>query len=429
MTSCIKDIIASEILDSRGWPTIKVEVELQSGDKGFFSVPSGMSTGKQEAKELRDNDLNRFAGRGVLKAIDNVNKIIKPLLVGKESTDQSWTDSMLIELDGTKNKSNLGSNAILGVSIASARAASLFLKKPFFEYIYSLFCKFHKDIKINLIKIPIPMINVINGGVHADNNLDIQEFMLVPHGITKFSEALRASCEIFYFLKKILKEKKYTTAVGDEGGFAPNIDSFEEIIEILIEAIICAGYVPRTQVGVALDIAASEFFTKNTKRYYLKQFGNLDSDQMRLCIENMCKRYPVITSVEDCLDQQDWNGWKIITSNLGNKIQLVGDDLFATNPALIKYGIEQQIANSILIKPNQIGTLSETLESIYLGKKFGYECIISHRSGETEDTTIADLAVATQTKYIKTGSLCRSERIAKYNRLLDIEKKLLGESC
>lgn len=420
----IKEVIAYEILDSRGWPTVKVVVELESGDRGSFSVPSGISTGECEAKELRDNDIKRYFGKGVLRAVENINKIIRPKLIGEKSTNQFRIDSVLIDLDGTEDKSHLGSNAILGVSIAAARASSVFFKEKFYRYIHSVFSDFYKDIEIKIEKIPIPMINVINGGAHADNCLDFQEFMIVPHGIIKFSEALRACCEIFHTLKGLLKKKRLTTAVGDEGGFAPNIVKIEQVIEILIEAIKCAGYEPGVQIGLALDIAASEFFEKNTQRYILRQFRKYNSEQMISYIENLYRKYPIIISIEDCLDQQDWSGWKSITTKLSNKIQLVGDDLFVTNSTLIKYGIEQCIANCILIKPNQIGTLSETLESIYLGKRSGYQYIISHRSGETEDTSIADLAVATQAKYVKMGSVCRSERIAKYNRLLEIENEL-----
>ncbi|MEJ5304373.1 MAG: phosphopyruvate hydratase [Ignavibacteria bacterium] len=411
----IEDIIAREILDSRGNPTIEVDVILEDGTYGRAAIPSGASTGTQEAVELRDGDPKRYLGKGVQKAVQNVNEIIADNLVGLDPFDQVKIDNILIELDGTENKSNLGANAILGVSLAVAKAAANALGMPLYRYIGGT----------NAKVIPVPMMNIINGGKHADNNVDFQEFMIMPVGASKFSEALRMGAEVFHNLKSVLKKKGYNTAVGDEGGFAPNLKSNEEAIEVILEAIEKAGYKPGEDVAIALDPAASEFYDETKKKYvFNKSDGSeLTSVEMVNYWKNWVEKYPIV-SIEDGMSELDWDGWKLLTDELGKKIQLVGDDVFVTNPEILAKGIEKGIANSILIKLNQIGTLTETLDTIELAKKAGYTSVISHRSGETEDTTIADLAVATNAGMIKTGSTSRTDRIAKYNQLLRIEEEL-----
>lgn len=411
----IEDIIAREILDSRGNPTIEVDVILEDGTYGRAAIPSGASTGTQEAVELRDGDKSRFLGKGVLKAVQNVNEIIADNLVGLDPFDQVKIDNILLELDGTENKSNLGANAILGVSLAVAKAAANALGMPLYRYIGGT----------NAKVLPVPMMNIINGGKHADNNVDFQEFMIMPIGAPKFSEALRIGAEVFHNLKSVLKKKGYNTAVGDEGGFAPNLKSNEEAIEVILEAIQLAGYQPGKDVAIALDPAASEFFDDKKNKYvFSKSDGSeLTPEQMVDYWANWVEKYPII-SIEDGMSELDWDGWKLLTDKIGSKIQLVGDDVFVTNPEILAKGIEKGIANSILIKLNQIGTLTETLDTIELAKRAGYTAIISHRSGETEDTTIADLAVATNTGMIKTGSASRTDRLAKYNQLLRIEEEL-----
>lgn len=411
----IEDIIAREILDSRGNPTIEVDVILEDGTYGRAAIPSGASTGTLEAVELRDGDKSRFLGRGVIKAVNNVNEIIADNLVGLDPFDQVKIDNILIELDGTDNKSNLGANAILGVSIAVAKAAANALGMPLYRYIGGTNAKI----------LPVPMMNIINGGKHADNNVDFQEFMIMPVGAPKFSEALRMGAEVFHNLKSVLKKRGYNTAVGDEGGFAPNLKSNDEAIEVILEAIDLAGYKPRKDIAIALDPAASEFYDDSKKKYVFSKSdkSELTSDQMVEYWAKWVSNYPII-SIEDGMSELDWDGWKLLTDKLGSKIQLVGDDIFVTNPEIFAKGIEKGIANSILIKLNQIGTLTETLDTIELAKKNGYTAIISHRSGETEDTTIADLSVAANTGMIKTGSASRTDRLAKYNQLLRIEEEL-----
>jgi len=409
----IEKIFAREVLDSRGNPTVQVDCVLNDGSMGRATVPSGASTGTYEALELRDGG-KRYLGKGVLKAVENVNKIIAREIEGKSPFNQVDIDKLLIELDGTPNKSKLGANAILGVSLAIMKAASNFLKLPLYRYIGG----------VNTKTLPVPFMNVINGGAHADNQLDIQEFMIVPLGAPNFREALRFGAETFHNLKKILKEKGEITSVGDEGGFAPQLSSTKEALDILVEAIERAGYIPGKDIALALDCAASEFYKE--ERYYFEG-KELDAKGMVDFYEELIKLYPIV-SIEDGLAEEDWEGWKVLTERLGDKIQLVGDDIFVTNTERIKKGIKMEVANSVLIKLNQIGTVTETLEAIALSHKSGYTTIISHRSGETEDTTIADLAVGAGTGMIKTGSLSRSERIAKYNRLLVIEEEL-GESA
>jgi enolase len=405
----ITDIIAREIIDSRGNPTIEVEVFLKSGIREKASVPSGASTGKREALELRDGG-KRFHGKGVLKAVQNVNKEIAFRLKGLNSEKQTDIDNILIDLDGTDNKSRLGANAILGVSLAVGKATSSEAGMPLYKYIGGC----------NAKTLPVPMMNLLNGGVHADNNLDIQEFMIVPAGFSNFSGALRAGSEVFHTLKKILKDKGLNTSVGDEGGFAPNLASHEEAILLLIKAIELSGYKPGKDIYLALDAAASEFYKNNSYRFE----GNIkSSEEMISYYKNLISKYPLI-SIEDGLAENDWAGWKVMTRTLGEKVQLVGDDIFVTNTKILQKGIKDKIANSVLIKLNQIGTLTETLDAIELAKTAGYTAVISHRSGETEDTTIADLSVAYNTGLIKTGSIARGERIAKYNRLLRIEQEL-----
>jgi enolase len=405
----IEVIKAREILDSRGNPTVQVDCILDDGTIGRAMVPSGASTGTREALELRDGE-KRYGGKGVKKAVENVNKIIGPQIVGKSPFDQAEIDYLMIDLDGTENKSKLGANAILGVSIAVMKAAANSIGIPLYRYIGG----------INAKTLPVPFMNVINGGVHADNPLDIQEFMIVPAGAPTFAEALRYGAEVFQTLKKILKSKGQVTSVGDEGGFAPQIKTAKEAIETLLEAIETAGYKAGKDIYLALDAAASEFY-ENGK--YNFEGAKLTSDEMISYYEKLVSEYPII-SLEDPLAEEDWEGWKKITEKLGNKIQIVGDDIFVTNPNILRKGIKEKIANSILIKLNQIGTVTETIETVRLAYSAGYTAVVSHRSGETEDTTIADFAVGMNTGMIKTGSLSRSERIAKYNRLIEIEEEL-----
>lgn len=411
--SLIEKIWAREILDSRGNPTVEAEVILEDGTLGIAAVPSGASTGENEAVELRDGDQNRYLGKGVRKAVENIIEKIACEIEGMDALDQNLIDQTMIELDGTDNKSNLGANAILAVSMATARAAAAFLQLPLYRYLGG----------VNARTLPVPMMNIINGGAHADNNVDFQEFMIVPVGFPSFAEALRVGAEIFHHLKKVLSSKGYSTAVGDEGGFAPNLKSNEEAIETILQAIEKAGYEPGEDVMIALDPASSEFYQDG--RYVFKKSDgrSLSSDEMIKFWQNWIEKYPII-SIEDGLAEKDWEGWKHLTEALGNKIQLVGDDLFVTNTKFLNRGIEENCANAILIKVNQIGTLTETLQAIELARTHNMAAIISHRSGETEDTFIADLAVATNAGQIKTGSLSRSDRIAKYNQLLRIEEDL-----
>jgi len=409
----ITDIRAREILDSRGNPTLEADVELASGDVGSACVPSGASTGSREALELRDKDPLRYKGKGVLRAVENVNTRIRERLLGHDVEDQKALDNIMLEIDGTQYKEVLGANAILAVSLASAAAAAKAKKLELYEYLAEV------DGSPGRYSMPVPMMNIINGGEHADNNVDIQEFMILPAGAPTFSEALRCGAEIFHTLKEVLSKQGLSTAVGDEGGFAPDLSSNESAIEAIMESIEKAGYTPGKDVYLALDCAASEFYKKG--RYVLAgEDRSFDSEGFSDYLSDLVDRYPIL-SIEDGLDESDWDGWAYLTQKLGDRIQLVGDDLFVTNPKILRQGIEAGIANSILIKLNQIGTLSETLEAMAIAKEAGYTTVISHRSGETEDTTIADLAVATGAGQIKTGSLSRSDRVAKYNRLLRIE--------
>ena len=411
--SHIVSVEAREILDSRGNPTVQVEVLTDMGARGVASVPSGASTGKHEAVELRDKDPKRYLGKGVLQAVDNAFSVGMEL-VGMEVAEQEEIDAMLCEMDGTENKSNLGANALLGVSMACARAAAEERGLPLYRYLGGVLTSL----------MPVPLMNVLNGGAHADNSMDVQEFMIVPVGTDRFSEALRMGAETFHSLKAILRDKGYSTNVGDEGGFAPNLKSNEEGLEMLMAAIERAGYKPGEDIAIALDAAASEFYLPEEQRYFLKSTGDkLTAAEMTDFWDSWAKRYPIV-SLEDGMDEDDWDGWRLLSERLGDKLQLVGDDLFVTNVERLALGIEQDIANSILIKLNQIGTLSETLECIQMAHHNAYTTVISHRSGETADTFIADLAVATGSGQIKTGSLSRSERIAKYNRLLQIEEEL-----
>ncbi|WP_243371457.1 phosphopyruvate hydratase [Geotalea sp. SG265] len=413
--SQITDVYAREILDSRGNPTLEVEVFLESGSMGRAAVPSGASTGEREALELRDGDKGRYLGKGVLKAVANVNDIIAEEIIGMEATDQVGIDRKMLELDGTEYKSKLGANAILGVSLAVAKAAADEVGLSLYQYIGGA----------NAKELPLPMMNILNGGAHADNNVDIQEFMIMPAGAKNFAEALRMGAEIFHALKAVLKGKGYNTAVGDEGGFAPNLKSNEEALQVIIEAIQKAGFKPGEDVLLALDVASSELFDKEKGVYTLENEAepNKTPAQMVDFYENLVNKYPII-SIEDGMAENDWEGWKLMTERLGKRIQIVGDDLFVTNPKILKEGIEKGIANSILIKLNQIGTLTETLDAIEMAKRAGYTTVISHRSGETEDTTLADLSVAVNAGQIKTGSLCRTDRVCKYNQLLRIEDEL-----
>lgn len=410
--SLIVDVYALEVLDSRGNPTVEVEISLESGAVGRALVPSGASTGEYEAVELRDGDKARYLGKGVQKAVRNVNEVIAPELIGFDALDQLGIDQTLIELDGTKNKSKLGANAILGVSMAAARAAADFLGVPLYMYLGGF----------NAKVLPVPMMNILNGGEHADNNVDIQEFMVMPVGTDTFSEALRCGTEVFHHLKAVLKSKGYNTAVGDEGGFAPNLSSNEEALQTIVEAIERAGYKPGTDVLLAMDVASSELYKDG--KYHLKGEGLVKSSaEMIDFYEQLTKKYPII-SIEDGLDENDWDGWAQLTARLGDNVQLVGDDLFVTNTEKLANGIKKGVGNSILVKVNQIGTLTETFDAIEMAKRAGYTAVISHRSGETEDSTIADIAVATNAGQIKTGAPSRTDRVAKYNQLLRIEDEL-----
>ncbi|MFC5558701.1 phosphopyruvate hydratase [Ureibacillus thermophilus] len=411
----ITQIYAREVLDSRGNPTVEVEVFTESGAFGRAIVPSGASTGEYEAVELRDGDKSRYLGKGVLKAVENVNTIIAEALEGNYSVlDQVEIDKALIELDGTENKGKLGANAILGVSLACAHAAANYLDIPLYQYLGG----------VNAKQLPVPMMNILNGGAHADNNVDIQEFMIMPVGAESFRHALRMGAEIFHNLKAVLKEKGYNTAVGDEGGFAPNLKSNEEAIQVILEAIERAGYKPGEEVRIALDVASSELYNKEDGKYHLAGEGVVKtSEEMVDWYEELTSKYPII-SIEDGLDENDWEGHKLLTERIGHRVQLVGDDLFVTNTKRLARGIEQGVGNAILIKVNQIGTLTETLDAIEMAKRAGYTAIISHRSGESEDATIADIAVATNAGQIKTGAPSRTDRVAKYNQLLRIEDQL-----
>ena len=411
----IVQIRAREILDSRGNPTVEADVILESGALGRAAVPSGASTGEHEAVELRDGDKTHYLGKGVLQAVENIETIIAPELEGFDATNQRLLDATLIQLDGTPNKSKLGANAILAVSMAAARASAQTLEIPLYRYLGGS----------NASILPTPMMNILNGGAHADSNVDFQEFMVMPVGAERFSDALRWGAEVFHTLKGVLKKKGYSTAVGDEGGFAPSLSSNSEAIELILEAIQLAGYKPGEQIAIALDPAASEFYDKDKKKYVFKKSDQreLSSEEMANFWDNWSRQYPIV-SIEDGLAEDDWEGWRILTEKAGSRIQLVGDDLFVTNVQRLQRGIEEGIANSILIKVNQIGTVTETFEAIELGRRYGYTSIISHRSGETEDTFIADLAVATGAGQIKTGSASRTDRIAKYNQLLRIEEEL-----
>lgn len=412
MTSLIKNIYARQILDSRGNPTLEVDVVLFSGDMGTASVPSGVSKGKFEAVEIRDND-NDFWGKSVKKAVYNVNKVIAPVLINQNVIKQYLIDKILIDLDGSENKGTLGANAMLGVSMACVRAAANYYKIPLFEYLGGMYAK----------TLPVPMMNILNGGQHANNNLEFQEFMIAPVGAENFSQAIQMGAEVFYSLKDIIQKRNLSTNVGDEGGFAPNLNTNTEAIELVIEAIQKAGYTT-DQIKICLDVASDEFYKQG--RYFIRGKG-YESDEFVEILVKLVNNYPII-SVEDAMAQEDWDGWKLLTRHLGHRCQLVGDDLFVTNVDRIKTGIEKSVANSVLIKLNQIGTVSETLDAINYAKNYGYTTIISHRSGETEDTFIADLSVAVNSGLIKTGSLSRGERISKYNRLLKIEQYLNSSS-
>ena len=414
----IQEIKALEILDSRGNPTVQVEVITEGGYSGIAMVPSGASTGSFEAVEMRDNDKTRYLGKGVKKAVENVNKKISEKVIGMNIYEQRKIDKELIMLDDTPNKSNLGANATLGVSLAVAKAAADSLGMSLYRYL--------GGIQSNIL--PIPMMNILNGGKHSDNNINIQEFMIIPTGEITFAERLKRGVEVYHILKKVLKSKGHSVAVGDEGGFAPNLENEEEALQAIVEAIKQAGYEPGKEISIALDVASTEMYEEAQKigkkgYYFWKTDRFKTSEEMIEYIEELCEKYPII-SVEDGLAEEDWDSWKILTQKLGKKIQLVGDDLFVTNYNRLSNGIKKEVANSILIKPNQIGTLTETLDTIELAKRNGYKTIISHRSGETEDTTIADIAVATNSGQIKTGAPCRTDRVAKYNRLLNIEDEL-----
>ena len=413
MTTTIESVFGREILDSRGNPTVEVEVELDGGARGRAAVPSGASTGEREAVELRDGDKKRYLGKGVLKAVKAVNNELAAELLGEDALDQALVDSLMIELDGTANKERLGANAILAVSLAVAKAAAEATGQPLYRYVGGA----------NARTLPVPFMNIINGGAHADNTLDPQEFMIVPHGAPTFAEALRMGVEVFHTLKGILKKKGLATSVGDEGGFAPDLKSSEEALETILEAIKGAGYKAGAQISLALDVAASELH--EGKKYVFKKSGGAvkTSEQMVAMYEKWVKDYPIV-SIEDGVGEKDWAGWKLLTQALGTKVQLVGDDLFVTNPEILARGIEEHIANSVLVKVNQIGTLTETLDCVAMAGRAGYTCMMSHRSGETEDVTIADLAVATNCGQIKTGSASRTDRVAKYNQLLRIEEEI-----
>lgn len=413
METTIYDVWAREILDSRGNPTIECEVVLDDGTFGVAAVPSGASTGEFEAVELRDGDKERYMGKGVLQAVENVNEVISDQLEGLDAAEQYQVDSVLIGLDGTENKSKLGANAILGVSLAAAKASAEYFGMPLYRYIGGIQARY----------LPIPMMNILNGGKHADNNVDIQEFMIAPVGASTFAEALRMGTEVYHTLRNVLKSKGYNTAIGDEGGFAPSLKSNEEALDVIIEAIEKAGYQPKEDIMLAIDVAASEMY-EDGKYKMFKSSGELrTSDEMIKWYSELCHKYPIY-SIEDGLGEHDWEGWAKLTEELGEDIQLVGDDIFVTNPEFINKGIEEGVANSVLIKLNQIGTLTETIEAVELAKSCGYTTVISHRSGETDDTTIADLAVALNARQIKTGAPARTDRVAKYNQLLRIEEEL-----
>ncbi|MBY1348047.1 phosphopyruvate hydratase [Clostridioides difficile] len=416
--SVIELVYAREVLDSRGNPTVEVEVVLEDGAMGRAIVPSGASTGAFEAVELRDGDKGRYLGKGVETAVANVNEIIAPEIEGMDAFDQPAIDAIMIELDGTSNKGKLGANAILGVSMAVARAAADEIGLPLFQYLGG----------VNAKQLPVPMMNILNGGEHADNNVDVQEFMILPVGACCFKEGLRMGAEVFHSLKKVLGEKGLACGVGDEGGFAPNLGSNREALELIVEAITKAGYKPGEDVMLGLDVAATEMYNKETKKYVLAGEGKeLTAAEMVALYEDWSNNFPIIT-IEDGLDEEDWDGWKLLTEKLGNKLQLVGDDLFVTNTERLEKGIENGVANSILVKVNQIGTITETLDAIEMAKRAGYTAVISHRSGETEDSTIADLAVAVNAGQIKTGAPSRTDRVAKYNQLLRIEE-MVGEQA
>ena len=411
--SSIIDIVAREILDSRGNPTVECDVYLESGTMARAAVPSGASTGIREAIELRDGDKKRYGGKGVLKAVENVNGEIADAILGSEASDQAFIDRTMIELDGTENKGRLGANAILAVSMAVARAAAEESGLPLFRYFGGM----------GAVQMPVPMMNVINGGAHANNNLDLQEFMIIPVGAPSFKEALRYGAETFHTLKKIINSRGMSTAVGDEGGFAPKCESHEEAIELILEAVKQAGFEPGKDIMIGLDCASSEFFDNG--KYVMKKSGGkaMSAEEWAGVLEGWVNKYPII-SIEDGMAEGDWEGWKMLTEKLGDRVQLVGDDLFVTNPKILKEGIEKGVANSILIKVNQIGTLTETFEAIEMAKRAGYTAVVSHRSGETEDSTIADITVGLNAGQIKTGSMSRSDRMAKYNQLLRIEERL-----
>ncbi|WMJ76368.1 MULTISPECIES: phosphopyruvate hydratase [unclassified Sedimentibacter] len=414
----ISDVYAREILDSRGNPTIEVEVWTESGGYGKAGVPSGASTGAFEAVELRDGDKKRYLGKGVQNAVDNVNNIIAPELIGRDAAEQVVIDKLLISLDGTANKEKLGANAILGVSVAAAKAAADTLGLPLYQYLGG----------VNAKVLPVPMMNILNGGQHADNNVDIQEFMVMPVGACCFKEALRMGAEVFHSLKSVLKSKGLSTSVGDEGGFAPNLSSNEEALATIVEAIEKAGYVPGKDVMLALDVAATELFDPETKIYTLEGEGRkFTQSELVDFYSDLVNKYPII-SIEDGMNEEDWEGWKMLTEKLGSKIQLIGDDLFVTNTERLKKGIELKVTNSILIKLNQIGTITETLDAIEMAKRAGYTAVVSHRSGETDDTTISDLVIAVNAGQIKTGAPSRIDRVAKYNQLLRLED-ILGEAA
>ncbi|HZX20953.1 MAG TPA: phosphopyruvate hydratase [Clostridia bacterium] len=414
----ISDVYAREVLDSRGNPTVEVEVYLEGGASGSAIVPSGASTGAFEAVELRDGDKGRYLGRGVQKAVENVNEIITPEIIGLDAVEQTLIDKIMIDLDGTLNKGRLGANAVLGVSVSVAKAAARALGLPLFQYLGG----------VNAKQLPVPMMNILNGGAHADNNLDIQEFMIMPVGAINFSDGLRMCVEIYHNLKSVLREKGLSTGVGDEGGFAPNLTSNEEALQIIVEAIKSSGYGPGQDIELALDVAATELYDENKKIYKLSGEGvTRTAKEMVDFYEQLINKYPII-SIEDGLSEDDWDGWHLMTERLGGQVQIVGDDLFVTNTERLMKGIQGRIANSILIKLNQIGTITETLDAIEMAKRAGYTTVISHRSGESEDTTIADIAVAVNSGQIKTGAPARTDRVAKYNRLLRIED-ILGSTA
>ena len=417
MSSVIVEVFGREILDSRGNPTVEVEVVLEDGTVGVAAVPSGASTGENEACELRDGDKGRYLGNGVMQAVENVNEAINDALEGLDATEQIQIDKVLCELDGTNNKSKLGANAILGASLATAKAAADYYQMPLYKYIGGAFAR----------TLPVPMMNILNGGKHADNTVDIQEFMIIPAGAPTFREGLRMGAEVFHNLKKVLHDKKYSTSVGDEGGFAPSLKSNEEAFDVILSAIEKAGYKPGEDILLGVDVASSEMWADGKYKMFKSSGNLLTSDEMIDWYVNLVNKYPII-SIEDGLDQNDWAGWRKLTDTLGKRIQLVGDDLFVTNPEYLARGIKEQTANSILIKVNQIGTLTETLQAIELAHRNGYSTVISHRSGETEDVTIADISVAVNAGQIKTGSLCRTDRVAKYNQLLRIEEELYEDA-